>query len=339
MIKNPTTFVIGAGASSEVGFPLGGQLLANIAEDLNFRFDAGYQTKGDKDLYQYLQRNFGDRARGLVESGRRLSAVLGTFLSMDEALHYFSSDHDAVEIGKVCIANRIMQAEKAALGKTSLIDAAAESWLPIFLSLALSGHTRESVRAAFSYVTIVCFNYDRLIEQYLCKALQASAGISETEAATIVTDLQILRPYGGLGPLPFQGEPGAVPFGTENADLAAIAKNIRTFTEPAATAHDHAAIKFALKQASTVVILGYGFHEQNNQILNIGHEYQGSNQKRCFATVFEVDDHNHLTIEQDLRSALGIHDLTLQGRPVLVDMKSKDLLKSLRPTLSSLMSR
>jgi hypothetical protein len=151
-----------------------------------------------------------------------------------------------------------------------------------------------------------------------------------------VNDLQVLRPYGGLGPLPWQGS-NPVPFGVQNGDLSAIARNIRTFTEPAAAVHNHDTIKSALKQAWTVVILGYGFHQQNNQLLRIGYEYQGSNQKHCFATVYNLNGLNHPTIENDLKIGLGMH--SPENPPQLVNMKSRGLLSELGPTLLSLMSR
>src|SRR5271169_1668715 len=103
MISNPTVFVVGAGASNEVGLPLGGQLAADIGEDLDFHFDdAGLQDRGDHKLYSYLRDAFGDRMKALVHSGYRLRSILPTFPSIDEALHYLSSEQNAVDLGKMC---------------------------------------------------------------------------------------------------------------------------------------------------------------------------------------------------------------------------------------------
>jgi hypothetical protein len=172
VIITPTVFIIGAGASHEAGFPLGSELASGIATDVDFRFDAGSQVQGDKSLYSYLRNNLRDRVKSLELAGRRLSGIIPTFPSVDEALHYLSGDPEAIEIGKMAIAHRILQSEHALVPNST-----AGSWLPIFLSLALSGHRRETVASAFSYVTIVCFNYDRVIEQYLtkhCKLKQVS---------------------------------------------------------------------------------------------------------------------------------------------------------------------
>jgi hypothetical protein len=334
MINNPTVFVVGAGASAELGFPLGRQLATEIGRDLSFRFEADQLTDGDSRLYSYLKEISRNGFQTLLASSGRLQSILGTFPSIDEALHYLSSDLAAIEIGKMCIANRIINAESEAFKRSSL-ESMNDSWLSNFFSLALSGHTRETAANAFAYTTIVCFNYDRVIEQYLFLALQSRAGLSDKQAAEAIKNLTILRPYGGLGPLPFHGKPeDAIHFGSAAFHLTSMAANIRTFTEPVEPSHGHDAVKSALKRASTVVILGYGYHQQNNRILRIGHEYQGSNQKRCFATVYGVDNHNHGTIEDDLRKAFGMY----AHGPTLVDMKSSEMLAKLRPTLSSLMS-
>ena len=56
MIKSKTVFVIGAGASKEVGFPLGAELRHIISSKLNFGADG---SSGDRDIFKYFQMQRG----------------------------------------------------------------------------------------------------------------------------------------------------------------------------------------------------------------------------------------------------------------------------------------
>ena len=60
---------------------------------------------------------------------------------------------------------------------------------------------RENVEHIFDDVTIVCFNYDRCIEQYLAYFLNTYYHLPLNEARELVQQkLNILRPYGQVAP-------------------------------------------------------------------------------------------------------------------------------------------
>jgi hypothetical protein len=63
-------------------------------------------------------------------------------------------------------------------------------------------------------------------------ALQHNFGLEEARAKRIVSDLKMFRPYGKIGPLPWQSPSGPA-FGESaaGADLLAVSKNILTFSE------------------------------------------------------------------------------------------------------------
>jgi hypothetical protein len=56
MLRNKTVFIVGAGASKELGVWIGSELAQRIADDLSFRFDqySRYDAGGDKDLSQVV---------------------------------------------------------------------------------------------------------------------------------------------------------------------------------------------------------------------------------------------------------------------------------------------
>ena len=73
MFNRQTLFIVGAGASAEVGMPVGGQLATSIAEKLDIRFD-GSEPIGVGDRSRRDQRIPVDRQPGHL---RLLPTVAG----------------------------------------------------------------------------------------------------------------------------------------------------------------------------------------------------------------------------------------------------------------------
>src|SRR5262249_38303120 len=149
---------------------------------------------------------------------------------IDEALYYWSAKPEAVQLGKLSIAHEILMAEgNSSLSdrQTGRVDVASGGWMWPFLSMTLgSGLTREQAEQAFTNVTFINFNYDRTVEQYLYLALQQYGRVSAAVAANAVTSLKQIRPYGSIGNLPWQENPGP-PFGgsKDGDDLISISKS------------------------------------------------------------------------------------------------------------------
>jgi hypothetical protein len=53
----------------------------------------------------------------------------------------------------------------------------------------------------FENASFIIFNYDRCLEQFLVNALPRLYAISETEADSIVHNINIIHPYGSVGEL------------------------------------------------------------------------------------------------------------------------------------------
>jgi hypothetical protein len=150
------------------------------------------------------------------------------------------------------------------------------SWLFHFQSMAVAGYERGDFERFFETVTIICFNYDRTIEQFLSHSVQRHAQLEPDEAAAAIARLRIFRPYGALGTLAWQSNAARViPFGGDYQGevlrgLAVAAGNIRTFTEQFDDIHLQAAMHLALGEANLIVFPGFGFHKQNMNLLAIG---------------------------------------------------------------------
>jgi hypothetical protein len=222
MFANPTVFVIGAGASAEYRLPLGSALKDRIVSAVSYRYkEDGLLQNGDETLLNAIKRQFNSEkmtVNSFIAAGHELAASMPMHASIDEALHYWSANSEAVQLGKIAIANEILGAERnSSLSKnreTGRVDVPREGWIWPFLSMTLgSDLKREQAEQAFANVTLINFNYDRTVEQYLYWALQQYGQISDDLAASAVASLKQIRPYGSIGNLPWWQENPGPPFG------------------------------------------------------------------------------------------------------------------------------
>jgi len=244
MFAEPTVFVIGAGASAEFGMPSGPQLQKNIGSALDFRLGPAGQLLGDENLYALLNDRFKDEVQGHYDAANELSRTIreSPFESIDEALHWFSSSHpEAVALGKAAIVREILSAERTSIlfdkddaDNARIPDSA--TWVSLFLQMAVAAMKKEEVGSAFSKVTIINFNYDRIIEHFIYSALRTRLDVSQDEANRAISGLRIIRPYGKVGGLGWQKEQSAVSFGADlgndHESLFSLSENVHTYTEP-----------------------------------------------------------------------------------------------------------
>jgi hypothetical protein len=331
MINRSTVLVLGAGASHELGFPLGPDLLKQIYEATDFELDVFRELrKGDEVLYNYLKASAPDGLGNYLAASRRLRAVIPAHRSIDEALHFLSGDPFAVSIGKLAIARLITQAER----KQTDPD---QTWMPEFLSLVLAGHSELSVVNAFSNLSVISFNYDRSLEQFLYRALQSSALMTPEDAAALIKRLNIIRPYGRLGSLPWEKTDRIFSYGglgNRENDYSVIAKNIRTFTEQENLTELKAQLRDVLYEAKTIIFLGFGFLGQNMkllQVLTTDNRFMPA--KTILGTVYKVFEENIANLEEALE---GAFKTTNNNKATLLNLTAVDLLKKMSPTISSL---
>jgi hypothetical protein len=325
MFSQPIAFVIGAGASAEYGMPTGVALVRKIASIV--KFDA---TRHDN---PELINPFLDRLDVYQPAGLKLSNFIQSGVpSIDDALTWFSSGPEIIELGKAAIAHQILTAENASKLSTGRFDLTSltdlhETWLPHFLSMVMTGQKNEDAETAFNNVSIINFNYDRTIEHFLYAALQVTFGLSESRAKNIVNRLNMFRPYGRVGPLRWQDGSGLafgeLPAGT---DLLAASKNILTFSE-GVTEAVRQRIQLALEQARAIIFLGFGFHLQNMTVLRVR---TAESWRRAYATAKGIHRENYFDIKHLIARTVGCQH---EDRPHLQDWPAYQLLTDLRPAL------
>ncbi|WP_413623399.1 SIR2 family protein [Luteibacter sp. Lutesp34] len=314
MFRSKTVFAIGAGASFELGFPLGSGLKDRIGDLSNFYFDHASLTRGDELIHQALHISYkatGRDGNHAYRAGRAMKSALPLAISIDNYLEAHSADEHAQIVGKLAIVRAILEAEGGTKLTTnrgrSFIDFSDTtlqgSWLTRLIRNLTEGVKREDTDYLFQNVSFITFNYDRSLEEFLWRALQMYYGMTEQRAAELVGTHLVHHAYGSIGRLPWQsGDGPEAPYG-EKVDartLLELSKRIQTFSEQIDNAH-HSAMIERLGEARTVVFLGFGFLEQNMQLL----ELQGLHTaERVYATALGFSRSDCDVITERIRDVL-----------------------------------
>jgi hypothetical protein len=310
MFSQPVVFVVGAGASNEFGLPVSGQLNASIALSLNFNRGPNGLLIGERAVFDLLGSKFGLESGKYQDAATELATHVMEFASIDETLHWFSTRPQIVLLGKFAIVREILKAERRSI-LFSTSDSAAEItkkdvWLPGFLSLVIGSQTREqAIEGMFNNVSIVDFNYDRTIEHALLSRLQMNFGLDADEAKKAISSLKVFRPYGSVGPLPWQNQSG-VAFGaeldTDHDRLFALTTNILTYTEQNVSQTIRSEIRSAIDHARLVVFLGFGFHPQNMALLQATSAVPW---RRAIATALKINSKNFEALTLKIAMTVG----------------------------------
>jgi len=276
VIRNKTVFVVGAGASFELGFPLGSDLLKDIAGLLDLKSNYSELTHGDYSIWKALAqfaRVHHINIRDLQRAAWRVRDAAHLGLSIDNVIHQQNDDDRFALCSKLGIAKRILVAEsKSHLrvpdnSKAILWPEVRKTWLGGFAQLLVQDKPRAKLDDIFDNVSVVCFNYDRTIRRFLPLALASQYAIGSADAEALALKLPIYHPYGSLGRLPWEGRE-AVEFGNvDGADLLRVASNIRTFTESELDPAALAGMSNAILGADRIVFLGFGYLAQNMRLL------------------------------------------------------------------------
>jgi hypothetical protein len=330
--------VLGAGASSEAGLPTGAGLIPILRNKLNFKHEMGVrQIGGDPSLFEALRRNavFTSQDVNLYsEAGRKIYSGLPLANSIDDFLDMHRDDKFIQACGKLAIVQSILEAERSSklfFDHRELrnldIDKISQTWYVQFMRILRQGISKQEASRLFENVSFVSFNYDRCIEQFLFQAVQLAYDFDPATAHQLCDALRVCHPYGsvGLSPdLPHPRSPGDVPFGADSYDVVALSNNIKTYTEQAHSA-EWKKIGDAMKDAETVVFLGFAFHPQNMQLLST----EGDTRIRhVYATAKGISASDVVVIERLIRTMLGSRSSSVPQENIhIVDISCNDLFK------------
>jgi hypothetical protein len=306
MFEKHTLLVLGAGASVDLGLPLGSKLILEIARLLDFRLpDRGdladalaAQALGDRNEISNLRR-----AAVRIADGAPFVSSIDTFLDMHQ------DDERMVRCGKIAIVYAILASErKSALYRNPRahpqppFPALQDTWLPKFVRALTTGCAKTHLANLFSRLTVINFNYDRCFEIYLAGALAAVYSISDEEAQALIDErLEIIHPYGTVGPLPWHAD--AIGFGSslDPRVLPGLADRIRTFTERIQDSDMIYKMKALVLRSQQIVFLGFGFHRQNMELLKVSGP---GNQWFVYATAHGISPSDQKVVDGRIRGML-----------------------------------
>lgn len=276
--------VVGAGASKEVGLPVGFELKKIISQALDLRFDyVGSQESGDKVINSAIdfitkQDKSGER-NSYINAARQISRAMPQAISIDNFIDTHQGNRHIEVCGKLAIARCIIEAEQKSIlyfdhkdpNSNINYQPLGDTWYNSFFQLLTENCQKGQLRHRLSKVSIISFNYDRCIEHFLYCALQNYyASMTPEEAADLVKGLNIFHPYGTVGPLHWEDRTHGTRFGEipRIEKLAGIAEQLRTFTEGVnPNQSEIISIRQTLRMAKRIAFLGFAFHELNLRLL------------------------------------------------------------------------
>lgn len=300
-----TVYVIGAGASYEANLPTGAELKSKIAHLLDMRFDFGNQKSGDFDIFSALQKHASEHpASGAldhyIQECRYISANMPLAISIDNLIDTNRGNERLALCGKLAILKSILSAERSSnlnFQKNSNnqkpnFSKIENTWyLPFFKSLTENCSVQD-LPARFQSITLIIFNYDRCIENFLLFSLMSLYRLSVQEVAELMNHLKVVHPYGTVGSLNWLNPLSStlVAFGEElhSRQLVSHSAAIRTFTEGAHSDYVQQ-MKLSMENTERLIFLGFAFHKLNMELLG-GYEqeraYENKNKIECYATAY-----------------------------------------------------
>jgi hypothetical protein len=274
MFKRRTLFIVGAGASQEVDFPLGTTLAKSIGQKLIRHVDDETReaSYNDYELYRQLGRTFPSEINEYFVAARRITEGIQLANSIDDFLNIHSADDRVKTVGKAAIVRSILGAERDSdlyVDQSNIynkLDFAKveNTWFVKLMRVLGPDVPLKYVDALFDQVMFIVFNYDRCLEHFLIHALQALYGITVEAAKKIVANISIVHPYGTVGELE------SVPFGGSDineTNYFRLASRIKTYTEQIEGGGIVETMHEMMQVAQCIVFLGFAYGEQNMDIL------------------------------------------------------------------------
>lgn len=316
------TLIVGAGASKELGLPVGSELKQKIASLLDIRFDFHQQKSGDYQIRSALESAVRqpDGQRDInphLHAAWRIRDAMPQAISIDNFIDNHQGDEKIELCGKLAIVKSILDAEKGSKiyvdpsnNRNGINYTSTETcWLNPFTRLLTENCRADQLEERLKSVAFVIFNYDRCIEHYLYFALHNYYKLSETRVAELLNAVHFYHPYGSVGTLPWQHQKNVAAYGEELRpnSLLENAKQIKTFTEGTdPDSSEVCEIREAVATSNNLLFLGFAFHKLNMQLISPGKiDMDDVSQKRAFATAFGLSKSDFSAIATEICSMRG----------------------------------
>jgi hypothetical protein len=317
-------FVVGAGASNEVGMPLGSELALLITRALAIK-NNGYSDSwagSEKLVSAFRQLGGGQLLNSTVQVLADIREGLELSPSIDSFIHMHRDRPEIAEYGKLAIADRILAAEEQSrlrvdrdnVNNRIAFKNVEHTWFAQLRLLLTDGCHKDDLPARLQKVTIITFNYDRCIEHYLHGALAQLYRQKAEWATEVLKSLDIYHPYGSVGALPWSGEQPAVDFGLSphQSHLISLSQKLLTFSEGvSADSGAVECIRNDLAHAERIAFLGFAYQSLNLDLLFDGrpNTITGDRGRPIYGTAVGISEPSIERIRSDIpHRTKRIHD-------------------------------
>lgn len=280
MIRTRTTLIVGPGAGSEVELPDTGGLLAKTVQAFDFQRLGTRLQSADMKALDAQFALFATAAKvekaDLVRGAQVIRAAARLGNSLDAILDQHSHDEMVQAAGKLAIAYFTLQAEGQSplLGEPrdpgDLPIRGNENWLFQLGRTIVNGVPRAAAETCFDNLSIVSLSHDRAIEHFMPWLMQLAWGMGFAESRAFVAEkLEVLRPFGKVGRLPWEnGEAPAAGWGElPDKTLHRLAAELHTGAERVGDKKHLTRLHHAVSGAARLIFLGYDFNAQTNALL------------------------------------------------------------------------
>ncbi|MCH8821991.1 MAG: hypothetical protein IH984_00640 [Planctomycetes bacterium] len=268
MITANTVLILGAGASKPYGFPTGRELLDIICREM------GEETGASVIMLQKTGRV------GLDHIGRFREHL---FKSSKQSVDAFvERQPDFLEIGKLAIAQALLPLER----HVKLIDICrrTDSWYQFLYNKMDYGFDEFGENT----LSILTFNYDRSLEEYLFTALKYSYNRDDKATKKVLRRIPIVHLYGQLSIHPAMSDDPSVirEYGANPSSFVKAAEGIKIISELDPDDDEFKRARELLSKADRVCFLGFGYDERNVKRLKVAAE----GNRKVFGTTYKLGD-------------------------------------------------
>ena len=174
---------------------------------VNFRSERYSDTSsGDPQILTIAIGQNPQELENYFKAGRLINKGVSLSNSIDNFMDNHSANVHVRTLGRLGIAKAIVKAENRSslhYPKDNIyndigFERLQDTWLVSLFKSMQEGISKDQVESFFDDLSFVIFNYDRCVEHFFFRALQAHYGLDKAAAAEIVQKAVIKHPYGTI---------------------------------------------------------------------------------------------------------------------------------------------
>ncbi|UCD08562.1 MAG: hypothetical protein JSU79_09400 [Dehalococcoidales bacterium] len=312
-----TVFILGSGASQEARLSTGVELKNKIAQLLDIRFeDLTRQISGDQVIGKAFSEYLRQQGEGQIDINPYLHEAwhirdaLPLAISIDQFIDTQRNNEKIAFCAKLAIVRSILMDERDSLLYYDFPEVnlnfrnIEDTWYNSFFKIITENCSVDEIPERLQSIALIVFNYDRCVEHFLYNSLRNFYKLDSSKPAELMAHLKIYHPYGVVGTLPWLDREMAMGFGAEpnTTQLLALSKGIKTFTEGSDPKESEIlTIKDCIRHASTIVFLGFAYHQLNMRLITPEEIDDGIGTRECYATTLGISENDSGVIEDQVK--------------------------------------